>query len=113
MPYPPGGGGDIIARGLAEALTKRFGQPVIIDNKGGATGTIGAYAVVKAPADGYTFLLNQAGPGVTAYFTQKGIPYHPIKDLTPVILMGLAPTAIFVPASSPCSALRQGQPRQA
>ena len=100
VPYPPGGGGDIITRGVGEALTKRFGQPVVVDNKAGATGAIGALAVARAPADGYTFLLTQVGPGVTAPLTQKGIAYDAIRDFTPIVLVGQTPVALFVAMSS-------------
>ena len=99
--FPPGGGSDVVARSLGEGFTKRSGQPVVIDNKGGASGAIGAYAVVKSAPDGYTFLLNQGGPGVTAPLTQKDIQYNPTRDFTHIVLIGHTPLGIFTtPASS-------------
>lgn len=105
VPMPPGGGGDIVSRGLGEAITKRYGQPVLVDNKPGATGAIGTAFVVKAPPDGYTYVLIQVGPGVTAPMTQKDIQYNPVRDLAPVVMIGQAPIALFVPVNSQFSTL--------
>ena len=105
VPYPPGGGADLVARSLGEALYRRLEQPVIIDNRAGGTGTIGAAAVVKSAPDGYTLLLNQPGPGVTALYTLKSLSYNPLRDLTPVILMGKAPIVVLAPANSPFKTL--------
>jgi tripartite-type tricarboxylate transporter receptor subunit TctC len=102
---PPGGGGDIVSRGLGEAITRRHGQPVIIDNRAGATGAIGTYYVVKSAPDGYTYVLIQVGPGVTAPMTQKDIQYNPVRDLAPVVMIGQAPISLFVPAGSPFQSL--------
>lgn len=101
VPYPPGGGADLVARSLGEALFKRLAQPIVVENRGGGTGTIGAGLVAKSPADGYTLLLNQPGPGVTSLYTLKSISYNPLTDLAPVILMGKAPIVMLVPPDSP------------
>ncbi len=101
VPYPAGGGADLVARSIGEALHKRLGQPVVIDNKAGGTGTIGANFVAKATPDGYTLLLNQPGPGVTSLYTLKSIPYNPLRDLAPVVLMGKAPIIVLVNKDSP------------
>ena len=99
--FPPGGGSDVVARTLGDGFTKRSGQVVLIDNKGGASGAIGALFVVKSPADGYTFLLNQGGPGVTAPLTQKGIQYHPTRDFSHIVFIGQTPLGVFtVPGTS-------------
>lgn len=105
VPYPPGGGSDLVARSLGEALHRRLGQTVVVDNRAGGTGTIGANAVAKATADGYTLLLNQPGPGVTSLYTLKSIPYNPLRDLAPVVLLGKAPIIVLVPTDSPYKTL--------
>ena len=74
VPFPPGGSTDSIARAIGPSLTKTLGQTFIIDNKAGATGTIGAAAVKRAPPDGYTFLVTSLGPLVIAPHLIKGMP---------------------------------------
>jgi tripartite-type tricarboxylate transporter receptor subunit TctC len=89
--YPPGGSTDIAARLLAERLGKALGQQVIVDNRGGAGGTIGALSVVRADPDGYTLLL-AASPEVSiAPTTMKSMSYDPVKDLQPITLVGQVP----------------------
>ncbi len=101
VPYPAGGGGDSMARRLADFMSGKLGQTVIVENRGGAIGTIGANLVAKAVPDGYTLLLNGAGPGVTATFTQAGLPYNAATDFTPIVLLGLQPNLLAVPTSAP------------
>ena len=99
--YPPGGSTDIAGRLLAERLTKVLGQPVIVENRGGAGGTIGALSVVRAEADGYTWLL-AASPEVSiAPITRKSLPYDPLKDLRPVTLVGQVPFALVANPAFP------------
>lgn len=89
--YPPGGSTDIAGRLLAERLTKVTGQSVVVDNRGGAGGTIGALSVVRAEPDGYTLLL-AASPEVSiAPTTMKAMQYDPVKDLIPITLVGVVP----------------------
>jgi tripartite-type tricarboxylate transporter receptor subunit TctC len=89
--YPPGGSTDIAGRLLAERLTKITGQSVVVDNRGGAGGTIGALSVVRAEPDGYTLLL-AASPEVSiAPTTMKAMQYDPVKDLVPITLVGVVP----------------------
>ena len=80
VPFPPGGSTDVIARALAARLQDKLGQTFIVDNKAGATGTIGAGAVKRAPAGGYTFLVTSLGPLVIAPHLIKGVPYDAAKD---------------------------------
>lgn len=104
VPYPPGGGADTLARDVGEFLSKRWGQSVVIDNRAGAAGSIGASYAAKAAPDGYTLLVIQAGP-VNAFLTRKVPPYDPVKDFTPIILTGRSPTVLSVPAKSPFKTL--------
>jgi tripartite-type tricarboxylate transporter receptor subunit TctC len=103
--FPPGGGSDVVARSLGEGFTRRSGQPVVVDNKGGASGAIGAAFVVKSAPDGYTFLLNQGGPGITAPLTQKDIQYSPTRDFSHVVLIGQTPLGVFTTPGSPYQSL--------
>src|SRR5471032_2595493 len=80
MPFPPGGGTDIIGRIVAQGLAKAFGQPFVVDNRAGAGGTIGADIVAKAPRDGYTMLISPTSLAVNASLYPK-LPYDTLKDL--------------------------------
>ena len=85
VPYPPGGAADVFARQLAGELSKRLGQPVVVENRAGANGNLGSATVVKAPADGYTLLLGTASTvAINPHLYGKNMPYDPLKDLQPV-----------------------------
>ncbi len=84
VPWPPGGNVDITARTIQQALSEALGQPVIVDNRPGAGGTIGTAAVVKSPADGYTLLLGSSGTVTSGAAVFKNLSYDPLKDLVPV-----------------------------
>ncbi|MDP4299367.1 Bug family tripartite tricarboxylate transporter substrate binding protein [Leptothrix discophora] len=101
VPFPPGGSTDTIARTLGPALAKSFGQTFVVDNKAGATGTIGAAAVKRAPADGYTFLVTSLGPLVIAPHLLKGVPYDATRDFDHLTVAVQAPNVLVVPAASP------------
>ena len=101
VPFPPGGSTDLIARMLASKLPEKLGAgTVVVDNKAGATGTIGAAQVARAPADGYTLLVSSLGPFVIAPHLFK-VPYDALKDLDPVSIAVQAPNVLVVPAASP------------
>src|SRR3954447_21249705 len=87
VPYPPGGGADILARTLGQKLTERWSQTAVIDNRGGATGMIGTEIVVGAPPDGYTVLLAASQEIVINPNLYKSLRYDPVKDLEPVTLV--------------------------
>ena len=93
IPFPPGGTLDKIGRMLAQNLTAQFGQNFVVDNRAGGNGIIGADAVAKAPADGYTLLFN-ASTFVTAPMTMKSVPYQVQTDFAPISLVAKAPLSI-------------------
>jgi tripartite-type tricarboxylate transporter receptor subunit TctC len=101
VPFPPGGSTDSIARAIGPSLTKTFGQTFIVDNKAGATGTIGAAAVKRAAPDGYTFLVTSLGPLVIAPHLIKGMQYDALKDFDLITVAVQAPNVLVVPAASP------------
>lgn len=84
--FPPGGGVDAVARTVAPYLQQRLGQPVIVENKVGAAGTIGTDYVAKSPKDGYTLLIGAPGGLSAAPALYKNLPYDPVKDLAPVTM---------------------------
>jgi tripartite-type tricarboxylate transporter receptor subunit TctC len=100
VPFPPGGSTDTLARALMPKLQEQLGQPVIVENKPGATGTIGAGQVKRTAADGYTFLVTSLGPLVIAPHLLKSVPYDAQKDFDPVTVAVQAPNVLVVPASS-------------
>lgn len=104
-PYPPGGTTDLFARLIGEYLQRSMGQPVVIENKVGSSGIIGASAVAQAPADGYTLLIgSQALYAVHPTLYEK-LPYNPARDFTPISLVARLPSYIAVPADLPVSNL--------
>jgi len=105
VPFPPGGSTDAIARAIAPSLSKTFGQSFVVDNKAGATGTIGAAAVKRAAPDGYTFLVTSLGPLVIAPHLIKGMQYDALKDFDLITMAVQAPNVLVVPASSPLKSL--------
>ncbi len=94
LPYAPGGGHDAMARIVAEKLTARLGQPVIVENKAGASGMLGTELVVRAPADGYTFLFSSPAEIVIAPSVYKSVRYDWRKDLAPITQVGSTPLVI-------------------
>jgi tripartite-type tricarboxylate transporter receptor subunit TctC len=101
VPFPPGGSTDLIARTLAPKLQEKFGGSFITDNKAGATGTIGAGLVARAPADGHTLLVSSLGPYVIAPHLLAKVPYDALKDFDYITIAVQAPNVLVVPASSP------------
>ncbi len=100
VPFPPGGSTDQIARTLQPKLQERLGGTVVVENRAGATGTIGAGQVARSPADGHTLLVASLGPYVIAPHLIKA-PYDAIKDLEPITIVVQAPNVLVVPAASP------------
>jgi len=101
VPFPPGGSTDLIARVLAPKLQEKLGGSFVTDNKAGATGTIGAAFVARAPADGYTLLVSSLGPYVIAPHLIEKVNYDALKDFDYITVAVQAPNVLVVPASSP------------
>lgn len=101
VPFPPGGSTDSLARVLAPKLQDQLGQSFIVDNKAGATGTIGSGLVKRAAPDGYTVLVSSLGPFVIAPHLIKGVPYDALKDFELLTVAVQAPNVLVVPAASP------------
>ncbi|MEG1736037.1 MAG: tripartite tricarboxylate transporter substrate binding protein, partial [Comamonas sp.] len=104
VPFSAGGANDLMARSAAEGASKVLGQPVVIDNRPGAGGTVGADMVAKAQPDGYTLLVSAAGV-ISNSMIKKSMPF---KDdaLQPAVMIGLAPSVIVVPKNAPYNNLR-------
>ena len=101
VPFPAGGPTDIVARPLAVLLSASLRQQVVIDNKGGAGGSIAADLVSKSPADGYTLLMGTVGTHAINPALYKKLPYDPLRDFTPLGLAATAPVAVVVGAATP------------
>ncbi len=100
VPFPPGGSTDLIARTLIPKLQDKLGGTFIVDTKAGATGTIGAGAVARSPADGHTLLVSSLGPFVIAPHLLTKVPYDALKDFDYLTVAVQAPNVLVVPASS-------------
>lgn len=104
--FPPGGATDILARILAQHMPDSIGQPVVVDNRGGASGTIGANMVAKAGADGYTILMVPSGPFTISVSTYTNLPYDAVRDFTGISLLAWVTNVIVVPQVSAVNSLQ-------
>lgn len=95
VPFPPGGGGDVLMRPLGRKLAEVLGKPIVVDNRGGANGNIGADAVAKAAPDGYTVLLGNSSLPISVTLYDK-LSFDPVKDLTMIGLVSNTPSALVV-----------------
>ena len=107
VPFPPGGSTDLIARTLGPKLQERLGGNFIVENRAGATGTVGAGTVKRAAADGYTILVTSLGPLVIAPHLIKEVPYDALKDFDYLTVAVQAPNVLAVPAASPHKSLAE------
>ncbi|HEY6024159.1 MAG TPA: tripartite tricarboxylate transporter substrate binding protein [Pseudolabrys sp.] len=103
--YAAGGTGDIVARSISDRLGAVLGQSVVVENRAGASGSIGAHSVTIAAPDGYTLLVGQTGEIAVNQHWLKGLNYDPDKDLMPIALAAVVPLALVVPAKAPYSTL--------
>jgi tripartite-type tricarboxylate transporter receptor subunit TctC len=112
VPFPPGGSTDLIARVLAPKLQERLGGSFIIENKAGATGTIGAGIVTRAAPDGHTLFVSSLGPFVIAPHLIAKVPYDALKDFDYITIAVQAPNVLVVPASSPHKTMAEANPNK-
>lgn len=107
VPYPPGGGNDLMARMVATPLSQRLGQPVVVENRGGANGIIGMQAVKQAPADGYTIGVASDGAIAINPAIYDKLPYDFQKDFTTVAMFITQPVALVVHPSTPARSIQE------
>src|SRR5436190_14242082 len=107
VPYPPGGPTDIMGRLTSEVLTKRLGQNVIVDNRGGAATAIGAEMAARAPADGYTVLVSSETTFAVTPALKENLPYHPARDFAPVTHLTTQPYVLAVSLALPVNLVSQ------
>src|SRR5258706_5995722 len=106
VPFPPGGSVDVVGRLLAAKLSETMGQQMVVDNRSGASGVIGAEAVMNAPPDGYTLLINTI-PFVSNQFLMPRTPYDPLRDFVSVSLVASAPSFVTVHPSVPARSIQE------
>ncbi|HEX2197906.1 MAG TPA: tripartite tricarboxylate transporter substrate binding protein [Burkholderiales bacterium] len=107
VPFAPGGNADIVGRLVAEGMSQTLGQPMVVENRGGAGGGVGAGEVARAAPDGYTLLSGSNGPLTVNPLIHEKLSYDPLKDFTPVGLTSLAPHSLIVNAALPASTLQE------
>src|SRR3989338_5904576 len=107
VPYPPGGSTDLLGRAVAQKLGESLGQQIVVDNRGGANGTLGSDMVARAAPDGYTFLLGTgATHGITSLMS-KAVPYDPVKDFTPITAAAEVPIVLVTHPGVPATNVKE------
>ncbi|MFM9981244.1 MAG: Bug family tripartite tricarboxylate transporter substrate binding protein [Burkholderiales bacterium] len=107
VPFAAGGTSDILARAIGPKLTAAWGQPVVIENKTGANGNVGAEFVVRSAPDGYTMLLSDVGALAISPSVYPSLPFDPIKDFAPVIMVSYSPHVLAVHPSVPANSIKE------
>jgi tripartite-type tricarboxylate transporter receptor subunit TctC len=108
VPYAAGGGQDISARLLAEPMRAALGQPVVVENRSGASGMVAAQALARAPADGYTLMLGGAGEtAINHHLFKDRMTYHPVRDLRPVMVVVKVPNVVMANPGAPFANIEQ------
>ena len=105
--FPPGGGTDVVARVLSQRMSEMYGQTFVVENRAGATGTIGADVLAKSPADGYTLMMGHANSHAIAPNLMSNLPYDPIKDFAPVSYVGYVPNVLSLHPSVPAKSMKE------
>jgi tripartite-type tricarboxylate transporter receptor subunit TctC len=106
VPFAPGGGTDLVARIVGVKMAESLGQPVVIENRGGAGGQIGTAFAAKQPADGYTIVIGST-PLTIGHSLYKSLPYDLLKDFTPVSLVVMQPLTLLVASSAPANSVKE------
>src|SRR5437764_5697374 len=107
VPYPAGGTSDILARTIGQRLSESLGQPVVVDNKPGANGNLGADLVAKAPPDGYTLLLGDIGALAISPSVYPTLPFDPVRDFAPVTMVAYSPHILVVNPAVPANSVQE------
>jgi len=107
VPNPPGGTSDILARTIGQKLSEAWGQPVIVENRAGANGNIGANLVAESPSDGYTLLLTDVGALAISPSVFPDLPFDPVRDFAPVVLISYSPHVLGVHPSIPAQTVKE------
>jgi tripartite-type tricarboxylate transporter receptor subunit TctC len=105
--FPPGGGTDVVARILAPRMSELLGQPIVIENRPGATGTVAAGQVAKSPPDGYTLMMGHVSVNAIAPSLFSNLPYDVLKDFAPVAIAAAVPHLVTVHPSMPANSLKE------
>jgi tripartite-type tricarboxylate transporter receptor subunit TctC len=106
VPFPPGGPTDLVARVISQEMSRSMGQPVVVDNKGGANGNLGAAVAAKAPADGYTLLYNTSSITLSPAL-YKSLSYEVRRDFAPVALTAVVPLALVIAPNIPANNVKE------
>ncbi|MDP3715525.1 MAG: tripartite tricarboxylate transporter substrate-binding protein, partial [Burkholderiales bacterium] len=107
IPYPPGGGTDILGRPIARNLGEKLGQPIIVENRGGASGMVGAEIAARSAPDGYTILMSTSGEAALNVALYPKMNYDPIKDFVPVTQIGVSPLVLVAHPSLPAKNVKE------
>lgn len=107
IPYPPGGGTDLLGRPMAQKLTEKWGQTVLIDNRGGASGMVGAEIVARSPPDGYTVMLCASAEVALNVALYPKMAYDPERDFTPVTQVAISPLVLIVHPAMPIRTVQE------
>ena len=107
VPFPPGGGTDLVARSVAARLSDALGQPVVAENRPGAGGTIGADAVAKATPDGYTIGIATSSTHPASVVTQKNVPYDPLRSFAPITMIGSTSYVLLASPALPAATIAE------